>query len=116
MSAGVAMQKFARIHHGATDKLRYGQRFCNMYLLDAEKACPGLYNMTNEGKAKEIVREWLEQHHYTDELPPVRASQQPTKLCSACGRFMPIDSKREFLAHNMLNGERCSGSEKRPIA
>lgn len=32
----------------------------------------------------------------------------PTKLCTCCGRFVPIDDNREFLPHNdLLAGKEC---------
>ena len=68
---GHALGQFLALHEEAfpKDHLRIGQRFCEMYIL---RSWPELYYEHNRLRAVSIISDWLDEHHYYTELPPVR--------------------------------------------
>ena len=61
-----ALDHFVKIHKSMNDGQRLGQRFCNMFI---KGAWPDLYYEENDAVAREMIRTWLSNHHYHDELP-----------------------------------------------
>lgn len=61
--------KFIALHKQAKDNLRAGQRFCNLYVKSFDITTDPLYYMADEERALWLIREWLDDNHYTDQLP-----------------------------------------------
>lgn len=61
-----ALQLFINKHKAANDQLRLGQRFVNLYI---KNPWPELFYERNEGKAAQMIRDWLCDHQYMSELP-----------------------------------------------
>lgn len=66
-----SLKVFDRIYHRNTHRQRYGQMFSNMFLLN-DACCPGLFFESNEWKSRELIRQWLVDNQYTQQLPPLR--------------------------------------------
>jgi hypothetical protein len=63
-----AYAKFLSLHNARKqDKLRLGQRFCNMYV---KESWPSLYYTEDETLAKALINGWLANYHYYNALPP----------------------------------------------
>jgi hypothetical protein len=62
---------FENIYRRNKHRQRLGQFFVNMFFKDGESV-PGLFMEINEGKAREMIRQWLHDHQYIYQLPPVR--------------------------------------------
>lgn len=57
------------------EHLRLGQYFCNLFI---KESTPALYYEGDDAKAGALIREWLERHQYTDNLPrPQNRTQLP---------------------------------------
>ena len=57
---------FLKIHKEAKDKLRLGQRFCNMFI---KEPMPELYYEENDDRAERIIYTYLFNLCYINELP-----------------------------------------------
>ncbi len=58
-------------HFNKKDGLRLGQRFWNDFIKeDKELDDTNLYNTTDDHMAIWLIEEWLQKHHYFNELPP----------------------------------------------
>lgn len=57
-------------HRKRTDHQRLGQRFCNMYI---KERWPELFYEREFEKARELIRNWLMENHYINDLPQVEA-------------------------------------------
>lgn len=60
-----SVMRFIRIHKQTVDTQRAGQRFCNMYI---KAGWPELF-YEDEAKALVMIRQWLDDHQYTETLP-----------------------------------------------
>lgn len=63
-----AFVEFINDHYKNTQGLRLGQRFYNLYI--ARGPWPELYYGDDKSTCH-IIRKWLDDHQYFDELPPV---------------------------------------------
>lgn len=52
----------------SSDGMRLGQRFVNIYI---SKPWPELFYEKSDKKALSIIEQWLEKHHYFNEMPPL---------------------------------------------
>lgn len=59
-------QQFTEIHAEANDTLRLGQRFVNMYI---KNSWPELFHCEDESFSYKMICDWLNAHHYFNELP-----------------------------------------------
>ncbi len=58
--------EFVSRHTQKNDGCRLGQRFCNDYI---KYAWPELFYERDDGKASEMIWEWLKDHDYIESLP-----------------------------------------------
>ncbi len=67
MALNRSTKRFIQLHvTNASDGLRLGQRFINMYI---KEPWPELYYQTDAGLASILIDDWLTRHQYADALP-----------------------------------------------
>ncbi len=63
----MSFAEFLAFHEAnRSDDLRLGQRFVTRYI---RSPWPGLFYLTDESLARQMIKEWLEQYHYWPDMP-----------------------------------------------
>lgn len=67
MAFARSTKRFIQSHvTSASDGLRLGQRFINLYI---KESWPELYYQSDAGVAAVMIDNWLRRHQYEDQLP-----------------------------------------------